>query len=170
MNSILDSLFLDIGNIFELRNLSRSINESNIFSIDDSYINLENIKKFTSTREYINISNSVDNGNILYILDLVNNRFLDSVKKISNIKKNVERKTLSNYYNPYEGSIDINLTINKSNTNTDFDNRQFLDRKNKNKTVLLKCMNSRLTDKLETDDSSILENNYYFSKRLKLNI
>lgn len=168
MNSILDELFLDEGNIFELRNTSRHVHN---FSVDENDISISNIKKFTNNTEYMTISTSVNEFNVLYILDLVNKKFLESIKKNINIvKNNNNNKLLSNYYNPYRGFIDTNLTINDEISTTEFDNREFLDRNKKNKTVLAKCMNSRLTDKLENDDNSILENSYYFSKRLKVNI
>jgi hypothetical protein len=167
MNSILDELFLDEGNIFELRNTSKHMHN---FSIDENNINITNIKKFTSTKEYISMTTAVGEFNVLYILDLVNKKFLESIKKNYNAVNKNTNKLLSNYYNPYGGFIDTELTINDEISTTNFDNRGFLDRNKKNKTVLAKCMNSRLTDKLENDDDSILENNYYFSKRLKINI
>ena len=85
---------------------------------------------------------------------------------------------LSNYYNPYQGEIDISLTINdievKDWTET---NRDFLDRKkskyyNRNKSTIFKNMNARLADKIENDEKNInfdgIENIYFMTKRLQI--
>jgi hypothetical protein len=171
-----NELFKENANIYEIKQIARirgfaekSINE---------YINTGSVNNFTTNNEFFSISASEEN-NILYVLDILNNKFIDNLfSAIPQYTDNVlikNKKMLSNYYNPYEGEIDIYMSINeKSHSNEK--NKDFLDRKNskfyqRNKSTIFKNMNSRLTDKIEkknNEQDESIENIYFMTKRMQI--
>lgn len=181
MESLLYELFLDSANEYEIKQRARDM------KMEQANINLESMQKWSTGMEFMSISSIVERNNIMYVLDDLNRAFIKSVTVKEKTKKTSTFSTkATEYYNPYEGMVDISKVTSTSNE-SNFVPAEFLDRTKssfykKNKSTRFKCMNARLNtisdseggsamNNLESEDSSgELENNYYLTKKLKVNM
>lgn len=181
MESLLYELFVDSANEYEVKHRAREM------KMEQININLENMKKWSTSAGFLSLSSIVERNNIMYVLDDLNRAFIKSVTVREKINKPSTFSTRAvDYYNPYEGVVDISK-VTSTSTGSDFVPAEFLDRTKssfykKNKSTRFKCMNARLNtisdskggaavNNLESEDSSgELENKYYLTKKLKVNI
>jgi hypothetical protein len=181
MESLLYELFLDSANEYEVKHRAREM------KMEQTNINLENMKRWSMGVEFRSLSSIVERNNIMCVLDGLNRAFVKSVTVKEKTKKPSTFSTRAvEYYNPYEGMVDISK-VTSTSTGSNFVPAEFLDRTKssfykKNKSTRFKCMNARLNtisdseggsavNNLEFEDSNgELENNYYLTKKLKVNM
>lgn len=181
MESLLYELFLDSANEYEVKQRAREM------KMEQANINLENMKKWSTSAESLSISSIVERNNIMYVLDDLNRAFIKSATvREKSEKTSTFSMRATDYYDPYEGVVDISK-VTSASKESDFVPAEFLDRTKssfykKNKSTRFKCMNARLNtisgseesttmNNLESENSGgELENNYYLTKKLKVNI